>query len=142
MATFTAPQCEAWIAPLISDAGNVYTVYGDYTMGGSEIATDVIEMVKVPRGASIIELVVYGSGLGQDANGNDVTVDVQRLDNNNAIMTGVNLKDAGRSEYNGAAFVLSNSDDVKLGLKLNQTPQNAAGKKVQLIVTYISTNAA
>jgi len=111
-------------------------------MGGSEIATDVIEMVKVPRGASIIELVVHGSGLGQDGNGNDVTVDVQRLDDNTAIMTGVNLKDAGRSEYNGAAFVLSNSDDVKLGLKLNQTPQNAAGKKVQLIVTYISTNAA
>ena len=139
MATFTAKQAQDWVPPLVSDAGNAYCVYGEYTLTGNEVGADVIKMVKVPARTVVTGITVYTSGLGQDAGGNPVRVDVGTESEPEKFFNDLDVEDAGRAEYTGEAFAVGDND-LTVQVKLVNTPASGAGKKIQVLVHYIATN--
>lgn len=112
MAIIQTPQVKTWYPVLASDAGNLFVVQGVQT-GTQVIAqNDVIEMVKVPNGAIIHEIVV-----DFPACGTSVTADIGHGDNPDEFGDGVDVAAAviWRLELSrGYAFTAEDTIDIKL----------------------------
>jgi len=56
MAEFRAPNAQDYIAPVISDGGNLYAVTFRAELSGSEAAGDVLHLVNLPANAKLVRV--------------------------------------------------------------------------------------
>ena len=70
MATYTTNEAAEYVAPLTSDSGNVFCVYSEISLAGKS-AGDVFELVNLPRGARVVEVLAKGT---QDTQGGKISL--------------------------------------------------------------------
>lgn len=125
MAEFYGKNAESYIAPVISDGGNLYAVSGSYAFTGSEAAGDIVALVNLPEGAKVIDAYLIGNA-GTSASA-DVSVDGESLGSAD-VSAETDLKPA----VTGAVVL---SKDAALELTLSAAGE--AGKQVFAVVSYI-----
>jgi len=64
MTDHKSPQAQAWSPALESDCGNLQGVIGYFPLTASVVIDDVIQMVKVPLGATVIDCILETGALG------------------------------------------------------------------------------
>ena len=129
MATYTGDYALETLAPLFSDAGNVFGVIGTYDLATSMGAGDVIEIVRVPGGCKALCCLLDRGGTG-------VTVDIGTSDDADVLGNGVSSDGVvldGLFETIG-----DTGEETTIQVTLGGAP-TAAGT-LTLAVLYINTN--
>ncbi len=134
MATYTSNQAGEYVAPLSSDSGNLFCVYGAISQSSTLTASDIYEMVKVPRGAKIIDVIV---GSSNDTSGGTVKVGVD--DDDDAFGVDVAL-DGSKKDLLEQPVELDMSQDRTVILTITATGTAAPGA-LYCKVFYTLTNA-
>ena len=112
MAIIQTPQVKAWYPVLASDAGNLFVVRGVQSGTQAIAQNDVLEMVKLPKGAIIHEIIV-----DFPACGTSVTADVGCGDTEDRFIAAKDVAAAviARLESNrGYAMPAEDTIDIKL----------------------------
>ncbi len=108
MATYTTNEAAEYVAPLTSDSGNVFCVYSEISLAGKS-AGDVFELVNLPRGARVVEVLAKGT---QDTQGGKISLGTNddiddigavNVDGKVAVVANVGnlIKPATKSEFQG-----------------------------------------
>lgn len=108
MATFTGTACASGVVPRAIHAG-VNSVSAQHTVSGSLSAGDVIQLVKIPQGATILDLV-----LRTDISPTQVTLSVgDGGDTDRYILTATHTSTIYRSNV-GVPYTYDFSDDAAI----------------------------
>ena len=129
MATYTSDQALDTLAPLYTDAGNTFTVVGSYNVTTSIAASDIIEMVKIPGGATLLTCYFADSGSGG-------VYDIGW--SGNATLIGDDVSSSGTLGGGLGTAVGSDGDEVTIRLTVGTAP--TASGTVTLAVSYIVQN--
>jgi hypothetical protein len=135
MATFQSTQIARGDPVRDPRPGTPVTVFGDYTVVGTEATSDIIQLVKVPSGARVVDLVAcVPSTLGTDFTGtfgDGVDPDRYASASNGALETaGIKRADTGNVHFSYTA-----DDTVDFAATSISTPTAAATFSVA--VTYV-----
>jgi len=129
MATYTSDQALDTLAPLYTDAGNTFTVVGSYDVTTAVVTDDIIEIVKIPGGATLLPCYFDNGGI---ATGFDVGT------SSNATLIGSAVTGSGTLGGGVGTSVGSDGDEVVIRLKAKAAV--TAAKTVKLAVSYIVQN--
>lgn len=136
MTTHYSPQAKAWSPCRESDAGNVQGVIGylPAAHGLTLAQNDIIQMVKIPLGAIVMDCVVESGNLGSN-----VLVAVGDEDDPNRYITGANHASAAVTRRNqtdkvGVPYRYTAEDTVDINLYNANPADNVA---IRLDVLYI-----
>jgi len=141
MATFTASACQASASgfflnpPKVNYEGmNVRGAH--FTFPAAQSAGDVIQMVPVPRGALIHDVVLNTAGMG----GAQVTANVGDGNSANRYFGSVSTGAATQPHAtNGAGY--SYSADDTIDITIGTATSASAGVSIYLVVTYSMDNS-
>ncbi len=133
MAEYISAQANEFVAPLTSDAGNLFCVYGEYTLPSVQ-SGDVVRLVNIPANCMIV-----GLKIGTDGNTSGGTVKVGVSSDDDLFGTGVSL-DGSEKELISVPVEGNFDDDEVIQATFTTAGTAASGKKLYVKVFYTLTN--
>lgn len=133
MATYTTVQGHEFVAPITSDSGNLFCVFTKYTLPSIQ-AGDVIELVRVPRGAKFVSLKV-----GTDGDTGGGTLNVGLSEDADFFATAIAM-DGNEHELILGYKECESCDDTVITATVTATGTAASGKNLYVKVFYTLTN--
>ena len=136
MATFTSNKAAAGVATRSLHAGPVVEV-AVYTASASWSAGDVIQMVKVPAGAKVVDVTVTSNTLvASGAAGWEIGdgIDTNRYAAGSGAAT---ILETGIDLHTGLNYEYSAEDTVDVRLTSGSVSDNAASAQVKMALTYV-----
>ena len=135
MATYITAQGNEYVAPLASDSGNVFGVFGSYSLSGLQ-ADDIIVFVKVPRGAKVLSCCVATDG---DTSGGTMNLGV--LGDDDFFAADIAL-DGARHETIKTPVEFNMDDEQYIVGKITAAGTAMNDKTVSVTILYTLSNIA
>jgi len=141
MATFTAAAAASTVStPHGTSKGQAVTVTGSYTMTAAPALNDVFEMVRVPSGATIINVMLTATDIDTDGSPT-VVLDVGDGSDTDRYIDGATIGQAGgiTAALNvNTGFLNAYTAEDTIDVLVQAGPATGAAGTLKLAVTYIT----